>query len=431
MPSTTDTPLLDEMHFFRPKAGVFVGKVLFFVVKNLPFLKRIGPGVLIAAAFIGPGTVTTCTLAGVSFGYSLLWAMLFSIGATMVLQEMAARLGIVTQQGLAEVIKRVLTLKWLRIVILAITLSAILIGNAAYEGGNIGGAVLGMEALFGEGLTSYYPFLMGCIVFALLWFGNYKTLEKTFFALIALMSLSFLITAILTKPNVLALLKGLVVPSLPKEGILTVIALVGTTIVPYNLFLHAALVSEKWKSESDLKAVRWDTILSIGLGGVVSMCIIIAAAAIPLDEIRSGMDLARGLEPLFGDMARYFMGIGLFAAGITSSITAPLAAAYVVNNCFGWNATLKDVKFRAVWVMALLAGVITLQFGFKPIAIIKFAQVANGILLPLVAVLLVAMVNRGKVMGKHKNKVWQNILGILIIGVCVFLGMKSIMKVLG
>jgi len=394
-------------------------------------LRRIGPGVLIASAFIGPGTVTTCTLAGVSFGYSLLWAMLFSIGATILLQEMAARLGIVTQQGLAEVIKRTLTQKWLRFSVLAIILFAILVGNAAYEGGNIGGATLGMEAIFGDGPTPYYPFLMGAVVFVLLWFGNYKILEKTFLVLIGLMSLSFLLTAALTGPSFIELVKGLFVPRLPKDSILMVIALVGTTIVPYNLFLHASLVSEKWKSVSDLKAVKWDTVLSIGLGGVVSMCIIITASAIPLNEIRGAMDLTRGLEPLFGNAARYFMGIGLFAAGITSSITAPLAAAYVVNNCFGWNAPMKDIKFRAVWITVVLAGVVTLQFGLKPIAIIKFAQVANGILLPLIAILLLAMVNSEKVMGTYKNKVWQNVVGFLIIGVCIFLGVKSILKVLG
>ncbi|MEM1260773.1 MAG: Nramp family divalent metal transporter, partial [Bacteroidota bacterium] len=319
-------------------------------------MKRLGPGVLIAAAFIGPGTVTACTLAGVSFGYALLWAMLFSVIATMVFQEMAARLGIVTQKGLAKSIREVLTVKWLRILVLTIILFAIIVGNAAYEGGNIGGAILGTEALFGSGYSEYYPFLMGLIAFFLLWFGNYKSLERTFIVLISLMSLSFLVTAILTGPDWMALFKGLLVPNFPEEGILTIIALIGTTIVPYNLFLHASLVNEKWKSIASLKDAKWDTVVSIGLGGIVSMSIIVAASAIPLDEITGAADLARGLEPLFGNKARYFMGIGLFAAGITSSITAPLAAAYVANSCFGWNATLKDMKFRMVWMTILFLG---------------------------------------------------------------------------
>lgn len=394
-------------------------------------MKKIGPGVLVAAAFIGPGTVTACTLAGVSFGYALLWAMLFSVLATMILQEMAARLGIITQMGLATVISTVLEKKWVRGIVLGLILAAILIGNAAYEGGNIGGATLGMEALFGNQLSNYYPFLMGILVFSLLWFGNYKLLEKTFIALISLMSISFLVTAVLTRPDLTEVFKGLFVPAFPKESILNIIALIGTTIVPYNLFLHASLVSEKWKSPSDLKYARWDTILSIGLGGVVSMAIVIAASAIPIADIRDASDLSRGLEPLFGDKARYFMGIGLFAAGITSSITAPLAAAYVANSCFGWKASMNDSRFRVVWLIVLLIGVSSLQFQFKPIEIIKFAQIANGILLPLIAILLVWIVNKIRVMGKFKNTIFQNVLGVLIIGVCLLLGLKSIGKVFG
>lgn len=394
-------------------------------------MKRIGPGVLIAAAFIGPGTVTACTLAGVSFGYALLWAMLFSVLATILLQEMAARLGIVTQKGLAQVIKEVLRAKWLRLVVLFLIIFAILVGNAAYEGGNISGAVLGMEAIFGNELNTLYPFIIGLVAFALLWLGNYKTLERTFVFMISLMSVSFIITAIITKPNIVELFKGLLVPTFPQESILTIIALIGTTIVPYNLFLHASLVSEKWKSKADLKDVKWDTILSIGLGGIVSMTIIVAAAAAPLEKVSNAMDLAMGLEPLFGNAARYFMGIGLFAAGITSSITAPLAAAYVTKSCFGWDATLKDQRFRAIWIVILLVGVASCQLGFTPIEIIKFAQVANGILLPIIAVMLVWIVNKADVMGEYRNSLLQNILGILVIGICLVLGIKSIGKVFG
>lgn len=393
--------------------------------------KKIGPGILIASAFIGPGTITACTLAGVSFGYALLWAMLLSIVATMVLQEMTARLGVISQQGLAYIIKQQLKKKWLRICVVVIILGAILVGNTAYESGNIGGATLGLIALFGDDHANYYPALIGFLAATLLWVGSYKVLEKVFMGLIFLMSISFLITAALTKPDIVQILKGLFVPSLPSDSILTIIALVGTTVVPYNLFLHASLVGEKWKSKDNLKTARADTIISIGIGGVVSMAIIIAAAAIPSKEITGALDLAKGLEPLFGDTARYFMGTGLFAAGITSSITAPLAAAYVANSCFGWNAGLKDWKFRLVWLIILSVGVFSLSFNIKPIEIIKFAQIANGMLLPIIAILLVWIVNQKNVMGDYKNTVLQNSIGFLVVGLSLFLGIKSILKVFG
>ncbi|EAR01516.1 Nramp family divalent metal transporter [Maribacter sp. HTCC2170] len=393
--------------------------------------KKIGPGVLVAAAFIGPGTVTACTLAGVGFGYALLWAMLLSILATVVLQEMSARLGVVTQKGLADAIKQELKTPLLRYFMIGIVLAAIVIGNAAYEAGNIGGATLGMQALFGTSYSGFYPLIIGFLAFLLLYLGNYKTLEKVFVTLVILMSISFLMTAIITKPNISEVLKGMLIPNIPEQSLLTIIALVGTTVVPYNLFLHASLVSEKWKSKDDLPVARKDTMISIVVGGMVSMSIMVAAAAIPGNEVTNVMDLAKGLEPLYGDSAKYFMGIGLLAAGITSAITAPLAAAYVVNSCFGWKAGLKDIKFRIVWISILGLGIFFLSFGIKPIEIIKFAQVANGILLPVIAIFLLWVVNKSSVMGSFKNTKTQNILGFVIIVLAVVLGAKSIFKVIG
>tara|TARA_R110002167_G_scaffold72020_2_gene202925 strand:+ start:3113 stop:4306 length:1194 start_codon:yes stop_codon:yes gene_type:complete len=393
--------------------------------------KKLGPGVLVAAAFIGPGTVTACTLAGVNFGFSLLWAMLLSIIATYILQEMSARLGIVTQKGLADVIKQELHNPWLRNGVIVLIFSAIIIGNASYEAGNIGGATLGMEALFGMEYSNLYPYVLGGLAFILLYLGSYKALEKVFIVLVLIMSLSFVMTAILTTPDIWELIKGLLVPTIPEKGILTIIALVGTTVVPYNLFLHAALVSEKWKSKDDLKLAKRDTLLSIILGGLVSVSIIISAAAINSTEVNNVMDMAKALEPLYGSAALYFLGIGMFAAGITSAITAPLAAAYVANSCFGWKAGFKDAKFRSIWMIILALGVFFLSFGIKPIEIIKFAQITNGLLLPIIAVFLLWVVNRAGVMGKYKNNMKQNVFGVIIILLAVLLGAKSILTVLG
>ncbi|MBT8221949.1 MAG: Nramp family divalent metal transporter, partial [Eudoraea sp.] len=280
-------------------------------------LKKIGPGLLVAAAFIGPGTVTLCTLAGVAFGYELLWAILLSVLATLVLQEMSARLGLVTRKGLAESILLTIKTPWKKFLILGLVLAAIVIGNTAYEAGNIGGATLGLEALFGEQYRSWYAWIIGILAFILLFRGSYKLLEKVFISLVLLMSISFLLTAIITKPDIMGMLKGLFIPKLPETSILTVIGLIGTTVVPYNLFLHANLVREKWQNKEDLPLARRDTLVSIGLGGFISMAIIVTAVAIPGEQITGALDLARGLEPLYGNAARYFMGIGLFAAGVT------------------------------------------------------------------------------------------------------------------
>jgi len=404
------------------------------MIKTL--FKNIGPGTLVAGAFIGPGTVTLCTLAGVNFGFNLLWAMVLSIVATIVLQEMAARLGIISQKGLSEVIRSEIKNPIINKLMILLILSAIVIGNASYEAGNISGGILGLETILGELKVSLGSFdlniltlLLGVIAYILLYIGNYKLLERVLISLVVLMSLSFVLTAIITKPDFVEILKGAFVPSSPERSLLTIIGLIGTTVVPYNLFLHASLVKEKWNKKEDLNAVRKDTIISIILGGLVSMAIMISAASILDVEITNAADLAQSLAPLYGDFAKYFLAIGLFAAGITSAITAPLAAAYVVKGCFGWKAGLKSLKFRSVWGTILLLGVVFSSLGFKPIEIIKFAQVANGILLPVIAGVLLWVANKKAVLGNYTNSTLQNILGFVIVVATIFLGLRGLDKV--
>lgn len=400
------------------------------------FFKNIGPGPLVAAAFIGPGTVTVCTLAGANFGHALLWAMVLSVVATIVLQEMAARLGIVSQKGLSQVIREEIKNPILKKMAVLLILAAIVIGNAAYEAGNISGGVLGLQTLIGKQTIAIGSLnlnitavIIGICAFVLLYIGNYKVLERTLVAMVILMSFAFIATAVITKPDVLSVIKGVFVPNTPQGSILTIVALIGTTVVPYNLFLHASLVKSKWKSESDLSFARKDTIIAVVLGGIVSMCIIISASAMQGQSIASATDLAKGLEPLFGNYASYFLAIGLFAAGITSAITAPLAAAFVASGCLGWSTNLKSLKFRAVWFFILSLGVIFSSIGFKSIEVIKFAQVANGLLLPVIAIFLIWVMNNSNVLGKYVNTKLQNALAVIVVLIAVFLGVKGILAV--
>lgn len=316
-------------------------------------------------------------------------------------------------------------------VFLSLVFGAIVVGNVAYEAGNISGAALGMEALFGARLNTWYPWGIGVLAFIILWFGSYRLLEKVFVALVLLMSLSFLATAFLTGPDPGALVRGLLIPRMPDGSLLTIMALIGTTVVPYNLFLHASLVREKWTGPQALRAARWDTVLSIGLGGLVSMAIVICAATIPGANVSGVMDLVAGLEPLYGNWARYGMGIGLFAAGITSAITAPLAAAYVASSCFNWKDGMGDRRFRLVWITVLLLGNLSLTLGFHPLGVIQFAQVANGLLLPVVALLLVWVMNSRELLGHHRNSRYQNLLAVGVILIALLLSVKSMVQVLG
>jgi len=395
-------------------------------------LKNIGPGALVAAAFIGPGTVTTCTLAGVNFGYSLLWAVLISVIATMALQEMAARAGLISGKGLAELIKSSFPNPLLRKFILILIFSAIVIGNAAYEAGNLSGGVLGIQALFPEGLiaSKFFAVLLGLLASIILFFGNYKVIEKSLVTLVIIMSLTFIVTAVLTKPNIAEIAKGLFTFKNPKGSLLMVLGLVGTTVVPYNLFLHASLVQKKWNGKEDLEKMRFDTRFSILLGGLVSLSVILCAIPLMGKEIVNAGDLAKGLSPLLGEFSKYFMGVGLFAAGLTSAITAPLAAAFVAAGCFDWPDDLKDKKFRAVWLLIITLGVGFSLLNIKPIQIIQFAQIANGILLPMIAGILLWVMNKSEILGANKNNMTQNIIGGAVFLFACFLGAKGLFKVL-
>lgn len=397
---------------------------------------NLGPGPLIAAAFIGPGTITLCTLAGINYGMDLLWALLIAILAAMILQTMSIKIGLIGQKNITEALKSELDTPWIKQIVIGLIFLAILIGNTAYEAGNISGAVLGLEALFGTYFFDFFGFIInpyslfiGTIAVVLLGTGKHKLIERFMIGLVIIMSISFLFTAIVTKPSLQGLFAGLFTFNIPEGSFLMIIGLVGTTIVPYNLFLHTALVKEKWKNAHFLPFAIKDLIIALGLGGLISMSVIITSAGVEIDELSSVADLAIGLEPIFGTLAKYFMALGLFAAGITSTITAPLAAAYVVCGCFGWSTNLDSKYFKVIWFLIIAFGVVISATSIKLISIIKFAQVINGVVLPLIAGLLLWMVNKRSLLGNLKNNTLQNTLGGLVVLIALFLSIRTLFLV--
>lgn len=390
---------------------------------------------MVAAAFIGPGTVTTATLAGSGFGYTLLWAILFSIFATYILQEMSARLGVVGQMGVGAALRQKMKGKALQIASAVLVIGAILIGNAAYEAGNISGATLGFQAQ-AEALKDWpiNPFILGVgvVAFALLFSGKYKLIERSLIGLVSVMGLTFIAAAIAAKPDFGQVLKGMFVPSLPENSLLMVVGLIGTTVVPYNLFLHASSAKKRWSGADDLPAAKSDALISVVLGGIITMAILIAAAAcLQGQSIENAGELAGGLQPLLGDWAAPVMTLGFLAAGLSSSITAPLAAAFATSETLGWADDLKGTKFRLIWIFVLLIGILFSAFGYKPTEVILFAQVANGMLLPIIAIFLLWIMNDRKIMGDHVNGKLTNVLVAVVILITIGLGLKGILKAMG
>jgi Mn2+ and Fe2+ transporters of the NRAMP family len=401
----------------------------------------VGPGALVAAAFIGPGTVTACTVAGANFGYALVWTLVFATISTIILQSMAARLGVVSRIGLGEALMAGAGHPVLKLFIGGLVLLALGLGNAAYESGNLAGGALGAQAFLGHASESQFRAVVLTLSFlsaAALLLGGYKVLEKVLITLVLIMAIAFAISAVLVRPDLKELAGGLV-PKVPEgdKGLLTAIALIGTTIVPYNLFLHAATVRKKWQADQPgaLSQAISDTQISVGLGGLISIFVMSTAAASLFGqslEISNAGDMAKAIEPTYGPFARYLVGIGLLAAGFTSAITAPMATAYALTEILGFKDGRKhQLVFKTTALAVLLIGTFVAISGLKPVDIILIAQLANGILLPIIACSLLYAMNKRSLLGDNTNGVLANLLGGGIVLLTFLIGARLVLRTFG
>lgn len=393
-------------------------------------MRRFGPGMLVAAAFIGPGTVTTASIAGANFGFVLMWALLLSIIVTFVLQEMSSRLGIVSGLGLSEALRSSINNHFLKVFLMILIVSALGIGNAAFEVGNITGAAIGLSQISNLSISSSV-LIVGILVLILLGTRIFKMLEQILTVLVVIMSLLFLLTMITIEIDYSKLLRGLFIPTVTASSLLTIMALIGTTVVPYNLFLHADASKRKWKDQELNQALnnsRVDTAISIGLGGLITLAIMSTSAVAFFGSSMeiSSENLARQLEPILGSYSSYIFNFGLFVAGITSAVTAPLAASIAVTEALGWKNDPSSFRFKLVWIIILLIGLLFAYFGTKPLQAILFAQATNALLLPFLALFLFYVVNNSRLMGSHKNTITINMIALIIIMAVVLLSSYKI-----
>ena len=395
--------------------------------------QQFGPGAMVAGAFIGPGTVTTATLAGGNFGFTLLWAVAFSVIATLVLQEMTCRLGVIGNLGLGDAILQKTQNSRLYIPAAALVICAIFIGNAAYEAGNITGAAVGLPAVSFMGINLWAVFI-GLIVFVLLASEKFYVIERVLIGLVICMALVFASTAVVVAPPITNIIRGLITPSIPEHGALVVIGLIGTTVVPYNLFLHASTLKRHAKNGVTLTEARRDITVSVIGGGLITLCIVITAAAAlhgAGTPITSLNDLASAFAPLLGDSSRVFLATGFLAAGLSSAITAPLAAGYAVTEIAALRPELKDRVFRWAWQSVIVIGVLFASLSVKPLQLILLAQIANGALLPVIAIFILWVSNDKTLLAERSSNSLQNLLGCLVVGITLVLGSRSILLALG
>ncbi|MDN5205601.1 divalent metal cation transporter [Fulvivirgaceae bacterium BMA10] len=378
---------------------------------------------IISAAFIGPGTVTTTSLAGASYQYALLWALTFATIATIFLQEAAARVTLASGLSLGEAISMRYSSGNSKFIKLFIA-SAILLGGAAYQAGNVLGAVSGLSLML-----TINPKLLTIILIALagffLWIGNTTSISKVLGLIVAMMGFVFIVVAFSIQHNGTAIVKSLVLPSIPEGADLLVIGLIGTTIVPYNLFLASGIS----KGQS-IQEMRFGITTAVAIGGIISMAILLVGTQVSGEF--SFANLAGTLENNLGKWSGLLFGIGLFAAGFTSSVTAPFASSLTVQSIYGANDkswSISSKKFRSIWIITLLIGLIFGLSGVKPIPVIVAAQALGGILLPFITIFLFLIVNDPKTLPKeYLNKGITNIVMLFIIGLTTFLGLNNVFK---
>ncbi|WP_136089460.1 Nramp family divalent metal transporter [Auritidibacter ignavus] len=378
-----------------------------------------GPGLLISASFIGPGTVTTATVAGADFGFALAWAVVFSILATIILQEMSARLGVMTNKGLGEIMRETFTHPLSKTFMIVLVVAAIGVGGASYAGGDTTGTALAIDQLIPLPMPVLAA-IVGAILLLLLLTGSYKIVERVMTVLVIIMALVFFRTVIVVRPDFGAFLSGVFAPSLPAGSALTAIALIGTTVVPYNVFLHSSLVQEKWGHEPDreqsLKEAKVDNAVSISIGGLITLAVLATSAGtlfVHGVSAESAADMATQLEPLLGPAAHWVFAIGLFAAGLTSALAGPLGAAYAICGIVGWKADMSSWPFRLIALGVVVIGIIIAVTGVNPVTVIVVAQAANGLILPIIAGFLLYTMNKARALGTHRNGVVANILGFV------------------
>ena len=382
---------------------------------------------VIAAAFIGPGTVTTAAAAGAEYGTALLWALAFSTVACLVLQEASGRLTIVTGRSLGQALRERYSGAVRGFLVLALVMGSIVLGCAAYEAGNILGGVAGAELVTG-GSKTVLTLLSGAIAFVLLWSQSPGRVARLLSTAVAIMGVAFLATAYSLRPEWGALLRGLLVPQVPALGAgVLVLGLVGTTVVPYNLFLGSGLARGE-----RLEDLRLGLTVAVGLGGLVSMGVLVVGTAVV--GTFSFTSLASVLESELGGWAGGLFGIGLLAAGLSSAITAPLAAAITAADLLGdgdrgagWHR--RSWRYRTVWAGVLVIG---LAFGLsdvRPIPAIILAQALNGLLLPLAAIFLLISVNDRRQMGDRTNGRIANTLMVLVVSTSLLLGVGALWRV--
>jgi len=383
---------------------------------------------IVSAAFVGPGTVTTATKAGANFQFDLLWALVFSTFACLLLQEASARITIKSGMNLGQAIAKQFEGHSSKSLIIALVIGAIILGSAAYETGNILGSIAGLSLVF-DIPHQLLVILIGTLAFLALSLKSIGLIARIMGGIVFLMGIAFFITAIQLQPSVPEIIKGSFIPKIPDvQGAgLLVLGIIGTTVVPYDLFLGSGILDKK----QTIREMRIGVSVAVILGGIISMAIMTVGTVIKGEFTYEA--LSQALTFKIGHYAVYIFGFGMFAAGFSSAITAPLASAITARSLFE-KKTNNKWKPRGIYFKLVYVGVLFVGLGFglaevKPIPAIIIAQALNGLILPFISIFLIYVINDPMLMGTGKTNSWfSNILMGIVMWVTMMVGIINVIK---
>ncbi|HMM78629.1 MAG TPA: Nramp family divalent metal transporter [Pyrinomonadaceae bacterium] len=376
------------------------------------YLAVLGPGIIAAASGDEASGIATYSSAGADYGYTLLWTFIPMTVFFIVAQEMCVRMGVVTGQGLADLIREQFGVRWTALVMLALLIANFGIIVAEFVG------IAQASELFG--ISRYISVPVTAVgIWLLVARGTPKRVEQIFL-LMALVLFAYIISAVAAKPDWGLVAKEFVTPTFRIESgyLFTVMALIGTTITPFmQVFVQSSVVEKRLDTE-DLNLARADAILGVVLANVVAVFILISTAAtlhVAGVKLETASDAAKALVPFVGDYAEWLFGIGLFGASMLAMGVLPLATAYSLSEALGFEKGLAR-SFREAPIflgifsaLIVLGAAVALIPNIPQFSLLLFTQCVNGVLLPILLVAIVILSNNQEIMGEYRNRFVHNV----------------------
>lgn len=384
-------------------------------VRILAFLAILGPGLVSAIAGDDAGGIGTYSVVGARYGYDLLWALVIIVIALIIVQEMTARLAVVSGKGLADLIREEYGVRTT-----AFAMLCLFIANSAVTISEFVGIAAASE-LFGVNRYFSVPLAAGAVWY-IITHGNYKVAEKVFLVLSAVLGV-YIFAAVLAHPDWGAVARGTLIPVIhpDRDYILLLIAVIGTTISPYMQFTLSSTTLDKGTKPEEYGLVVLETVIGVLLSGAFAYFIVVATGATlnvnGVTQIESAEQAASALQPIAGPLAEGLFAVGLLGASLLAASILPLSTTYAICEAFGWERGVNQERSDAPIFYGIYTGLIVLGAlvalipGLPLFEIFVYVYLLNGILLPVILILMLRLANNTRLMGKHVNKPFVNVLG--------------------